>query len=79
MPYKWKVLSGGGNFAHFSMKWCPSNMHDGGDGGDHVRKIDEFGPKASKKDGLNGYCRSCKRHLKAVYDEKQRALKKLKK
>ena len=51
IPYKWKILSGGGNFQHFDMKWCPNKLHDGGDDGDHVRNIDEF--------GAGRYCRAC--------------------
>ena len=77
MPYKWKVLSGGGNMAHFGMKWCPSYLHSGGDEGNHVLDIDEFGPNSSRKDGLDSYCISCREHHTA-YNEEQRTLKKLK-
>ena len=79
MPYKWKKMSGGGNFAHFDMKWCSSYLHNGGDGGNHVRNFDEFGSTKGNKDDLNSYCKSCRRHRDKVYNEKQRALKKLKK
>ena len=78
MPYKWKVLSGGGNLAHFDMKWCSSYLHNGGDGGNHVRNFDEFGSAKGNKDDLNSYCKSCRRHMGSVYNEKQRALKKIK-
>ena len=57
LPYKWKVLSGGGNFQHFDMKWCPNKLHDGGNGGDHVRNIDEF--DNSSRDGKRSHCKAC--------------------
>ena len=78
MPYKWKKMYGGGNLACVGMKWCPSNMHDGGDGSEHVRKIGDFGPNACHKDGLDNYCKSCKREKVIARKEKNRALKKLK-
>ena len=78
IAYKWKKISGGSNFAHFGMKWCPYYLHNGGDEGDHVRNIDEFGLKASKKDGLCSTCRSCTRQMQNMYYEEQRASKKLK-
>ena len=60
MPYKWKVISGGGQFVHFGMKWCPCKHHDGDDEGDHVRFLSEFGPNKSKVDGLSDRCKSCR-------------------
>jgi hypothetical protein len=78
MPYKWKKLSGGGNFAYFDMKWCPSYLHNGGDEGNHVLKIEEFNANPWKKDGLNGYCKACIRPLDTASKQKYRALKKLK-
>lgn len=56
LPYQWKVLSVGGNFAHFGAKWCPDSSH-GGD--DHVRGIDEFGKRRRSPDGLYDCCKVC--------------------
>ena len=78
MPYKWKALSGGGNFAHFDMKWCPSYLHNGGDEGNHVLSIGEFDADDGRKNGLAVYCRSCKEHYNTTSNEEQRTLKKLK-
>ena len=77
MPYLWKVLSGGGNFAHFDMKWCPSRLHNGGDEGNHVLSIDEFDPSDSTNDGLSVYCKACTRPLDTARKQKYRAMKKL--
>ena len=77
MPYLWKVLSGGGNFAHFDMKWCPSRLHNGGDEGNHVLSIDEFDPSESTNDGLSVYCKACTRPLDTARKQKYRAMKKL--
>ena len=59
LPYEWKRLSHGGQFEHFGAGWCPSKTHDGGDGDEHVRSIDEFSISSSRVDGLDSYCRSC--------------------
>ena len=64
LPYKWKVLSGGGNFHYFDMKWCPSKLHDGGDDGDHVRNIDEF--------GAHTHCKACRNISGIVNRENKR-------
>ena len=59
LPYKWKILTGGGDFAHFEMRWCPGHYHNGGDGGDHVRGIGDFVVDSRNPGGIATYCRVC--------------------
>ena len=78
MPYLWKKLSGGGNLAHFEMKWCPNKRHDGGDQGKHVRGIDEFGADVTREDGLRVHCIECTNADQRERNAEQREAKKQK-